>query len=347
MALLSVSGISIRGIVSVLPAVAKDNKELYGAHNLAERQRITESTGIRKQRIVAPGQTSLDLAKIATHNLFDELQWRTEDVGLLIFVTQTPDYPFPGNAVQLQHHLGLDKSTVAFDVNLGCSGFIYGLWQVTQLLSGMSTKKALLVVGDTTSTQYSADNRTVNALFGDALSVVALEKDKKADSMVFDLGTDGAGTPYLIQPNGGARLPSAPAELFMDGTQVFVFTLKEVPKSILSCLGHKGWGVSQLDYCIMHQANEMMLKRLGKKLGLSEAQMIISMQDIGNTSSASIPLAMTLSLSSQLLSKKNKLLLSGFGVGWSWGSMAYEQSELSLCRLLDLRKESVVDKDRP
>jgi 3-oxoacyl-[acyl-carrier-protein] synthase-3 len=338
MARTSVAGIKISGISSVLPAMEQNNQDLDELIELAERQRITESTGIRKQRLARPGQTSLDLAKTASNNLLDELGWLPQEVGLLIFVTQTPDYPFPGNAVQLQHHLGLPKSTIAFDVNLGCSGFIYGMWQSMQLLSGLSSKKALLVVGDTTSTQYSSDNRAVNALFGDAVSIIALEKDSQTDPVVFDLGSDGSGAPYLIQPNKGAKHPDTAAELFMDGTQVFVFTLKEVPKSILACLEEKQWAVSDVDYCIMHQANEMMLKRLGNKLGFTPEQMIISMQDIGNTSSASIPLAMTLTLQQQLLNKKNKLLLSGFGVGWSWGSMAYEQTELRLCRLLDLKE---------
>lgn len=337
MALISVAGITIRGISSVIPAIELDNCDINDSSELNERLRITDSTGIKKRRVVTTGQTCLDLAQIAARDFLAELEWRPDEIGLLIFVTQTPDYPFPGNAVQMQHSLGLSKSTIAFDVNLGCSGYVYGMWQTAQLLSGLHATKALLIVGDTTSIQYGSNNRAVNGLFGDAVSVIGFEKNPTANEMIFSLGTDGAGAPYLIQPHRGAKKPDLPAELFMDGTQVFVFTLKEVPNSILACMQAKEWALEDVDFSIMHQANEMMLRRLGQKIGFSDQQLIISMGEVGNTSSASIPLAMSMSLQTPLTSKTNKLLLSGFGVGWSWGTVAYEQTALKVCRLLDLR----------
>lgn len=329
-----VSGVAISGVYSALPAVEKDN-EACEVLNDSERLRLIESTGIHQRRVVVPGQTALDLSKEIGGDFIQRLGWELNDIGLVLFVTQTPDYPYPGNAVQLQHYLGLNKSTVAFDINLGCSGFVYGLWASSQLLLGLPTKKALLVVGDTTSTQYSSDNRAVNTLFGDAVSLIALEKNSQADAMVFDLGSDGAGTPYLIQPNRGAKNPDKALELFMDGTQVFVFTLREIPNSILSCLNQKQWLVADVDFCVMHQANEMMLKRLGNKIGFLERQMVIAMKKVGNTSSASIPLSMTLSMANSLCTQRNKLILSGFGVGWSWATVAFEQSPMKVCALRD------------
>lgn len=339
MALVSVAGATITGLISILPAVEIDNQDLFTAHNAAERIKVLETTGIKKRREVVLGQTSLDLAKIALDNFLPELGWADDDIGLIIFVTQTPDFPFPGNAVQLQAYLNLPKSVVAFDINLGCSGFIYGMWQITQLLSSMSKEKALLIVGDSTSTQYSKQNESVNLLFGDAVSVIAVEKDSQADNMVFDLGSDGSGASYLIQPNGGARAPGVNPELVIDGMQVFVFGLREIPPSIISCLTQKGWTIEDLDFIIMNQANEMLLKRLGKKMNFSQAQNIIAMCEVGNTSSASIPLAMSLKLADSLLTKNNKLLLSGFGVGWSWGTLVYEQPKLKICKLLDLKNK--------
>lgn len=338
MARTSVIEVAIQGISSVLPAQEYDNSLFHQELDVTAQLRVMDSTGIKKRRVVPLGQTCLDLAKIGSKNFFEELNWQPSDIGLLIFVTQTPDYPFPGNAVQMQHYLGLDKSTIALDINLGCSGFVYGLWQTSQLLSSIDSKRALLIVGDTTSTQYSSANHAVSALFGDAVSLIALEKDSSADTMVFDLGTDGAGAPYLMQPNGGARYPLLPPQLFMDGTQVFTFTLREIPHSVLACLADKKWTIKDVDFSVMHQANEMMLKHLGAKIGFSEQQMVISMGDIGNTSSASIPLAMCLNLAGPLQAKKNKLLLSGFGVGWSWGTVAYEQAPLKICRVIDLHK---------
>ncbi|MGL4475789.1 MAG: ketoacyl-ACP synthase III [Shewanella sp.] len=339
MATTRINNIAISGIVSVLPPLSCINIDSSSESAAQEMARIVASTGIHARRVAAPQQTALDLGIKACQSLMDELQWHVDDIALLVFVTQTPDFPLPGNAIQLQHKLGLSKATIAFDVNLGCSGFVHGLWQVSQLLSGLTKGKALLVVGDTTSHQYSETNRAVATLFGDAVSAIAIEKSDDCDGMVFAFGSDGAGAPYLIQPHGGARSPGNEPELFMDGMQVFVFTLREVPASIHACLAAKDWQIKDVDYCVMHQANEMMLKRLGDKLGLQPQQLIISMGEVGNTSSASIPLALCLSLSQQLTSGATKLLLSGFGVGWSWGAVALTAPPMKVCKVIDLRDE--------
>lgn len=337
MTVITVNKVSITGIVSVLPETSCENVDGSSTSASEEMARIVASTGIRSRRIASAEQTALVLGNIACVSLMQELGWSPEDVGLIVFVTQTPDYPLPGNAIQLQHKLGLTKQTIAFDVNLGCSGFVYGLWQVSQLLKGLSKDKALLVVGDTTSHQYSKENRAVSTLFGDAVSAIGIEKDPNGEEMVFSLGSDGAGTPYLIQPQGGALAPGAAPELFMDGMQVFVFTLREVPSSVKACLDAKGWQSQNVDYCVLHQANEMMLKRLGNKLGLTQEQLIISMGDVGNTSSASIPLALGLCLNDQLTKNSTKLVLSGFGVGWSWGTVALTLPPLKVCKVIDLK----------
>lgn len=336
MAISSITGAIISGITSILPEVIEDNLNLTESLNKEEMARVIASTGISSRRVVLPNQTCLDLAKIAARDLIDQLDWHVSDIGLIIFVTQTPDFPLPGNAVQLQNMLGLNKTTVAFDVNLGCSGFVYGLWQTSQLLLGLEASKALLIVGDTTSTQYSKSNHAVASLFGDAVSTIAIEKSKDSGVMSFSFGSDGSGTPYLIQPNGGAINPNIPSEMFMDGAQVFVFTLREIPKSVLECLKRQGWSVDDLDYVIMHQANKMMLEHLAEKLGVPKKKLVISMAETGNTSSASIPLAMCLNLQNELKRGNKKLLLSGFGVGWSWATVAFELLPVKVCRLIDL-----------
>lgn len=338
MAVCKISGIKLTGLVSVLPAEIKNNNELTDCFGKAELEKIIASTGIQSRRVMAAGQTSLTLAEIASKALIEDSNSMAEDIGLVLFVTQTPDMPFPGNAVQLQKTLGLSKNTLAFDVNLGCSGFVYGLWQAAQLLKGIEAPKALLITGDSTSRQYSDDNRVVNTLFGDAVSACLVEKARDAPDMVFSMGSDGAGAPYLQQPNGGALHPDTQANMFMDGTQVFVFTLREIPGSVKDCLDTQDWQIEELDFAVMHQANEMMLQRLGDKLKLSKEQLVICLKDTGNTSSASIPLAMNISLEEELLNKDNKLLLSGFGVGWSWGTVALELPKLKVCSLIDLAK---------
>ena len=212
-----------------------------------------------------------------------------------------------------------------------------GLWQLTQLLGGLDASKALLVVGDATSSQIAPGDRAVEPLFGDAVSVTAVEKDASADDLVFSLGNDGAGAPYLIQPHGGAKAPHEPPKLFMDGTQVFVFTLREVPRSIKECLEAAGWTHEDVDYAVLHQANAMMLQHLGQKPKFTRDQIVIAMADVGNTSSASIPLALCMGLADEAEGKPLKLLMSGFGVGWSWATVAISQSPMAACYLIDLQ----------
>ncbi len=323
-------------MVSVVPTELVDNHSLTHLFNPVELQRVIESTGIEQRRVAKSGQTVLSMATEGGAYLLKELDWDTP-AGLVICVTQTPDYALPGNAIQLQHRLGLGKDTLAFDVNLGCSGFVYGLWQAATLLSSLPCSRALLVVGDTTSHMcgQGEQSRAVSPLFGDAVSVIALEKNPSAAPMHFSFGSDGAGAPYLIQPNSAALRPGELPALSMDGTQVFVFTLREVPSSINAVLEAAAWDVKEPDAVVLHQANEMMLKRLADKQGFTAEQMVIAMKYRGNTSSASIPLAITDTLDKQLLTAPLKMILSGFGVGWSWGSAAVTLGPLMVCKTLN------------
>ena len=336
MALSHISGVRISGMCSVVPETRIDNQSLAAVVGQQELDKIIGSTGIKHRRILSANQTSLSLANIACKTMLTDMNIDVSQIGLIICVTQTPDFPFPGNAVQLQHALMLTKGTPAFDINLGCSGFVYGLWKTAALLNTLETQKALLVVGDSTSTQYSSDNKLVNTLFGDASSAILLEKDKHTTPMIFDLGSDGSGAPYLIQPNNGAKKPNLKPEMYMDGMQVFAFTLREVPKSIKACLNAAKLSKDEIDFVVMHQANTMMIKHLADKLNFTPEQAIIGISEFGNTSSASIPLAMTDKLRDQLLNGNNTMLLSGFGVGWSWATVLVKQSKLEYCRVLDL-----------
>ncbi|QYJ74121.1 3-oxoacyl-ACP synthase III family protein [Shewanella sp. FJAT-52076] len=344
MAQTQVTGVEVRGMVSVVPTDTVDNYSLTHLFNPDELKRVIESTGIEHRRVAGAGQTVLSMATQGGTYLLNELGWDASP-GLVICVTQTPDFMLPGNAVQLQHRLGLGKDTLAFDVNLGCSGFVYGLWQAATLLSSLPCRRALLVVGDTTSQMcgQGEQSRAVSPLFGDAISVIALEKNPDAAPMHFSLGSDGAGAPYLIQPNNAALHPGEPPALSMDGTQVFVFTLREVPTSINAVLDAASWDVNSPDAIVLHQANEMMLRRLADKLGFTTEQMIIAMKNRGNTSSASIPLAITDALHDRLARGPLKMLLSGFGVGWSWGSAAVTIGPLAVCKTMDFNSAATLN----
>jgi 3-oxoacyl-[acyl-carrier-protein] synthase-3 len=333
MAISTITGIQIAGMCSLVPEQAVDNQSLAGQFAGDELEKIMQSTGIKSRRIFNEEQTPLTEAVPLCQHLIASMPDEC-DIGLVIFVTQTPDYPLPGNAVQLQHQLGLGKECVAFDVNLGCSGYVYGLWQAGTLLQGLACQHALLVAGDATSRQFSPENRAVNTLFGDAVSATLLTKADDALPMTFDLGSDGAGAPYLIQPHGGLTAPTSAPEMHMDGTQVFAFTLRQIPRSIQACLAASQQALTDIDYVVLHQANSMMLRHLADKLGVSDAQLVLALSEYGNTSSASIPLAITAQLQAQMSQQHNTLLLCGFGVGWSWATAVVKVPTLSCCELI-------------
>ncbi len=333
MALARLDGIALRGIVSALPANVEDVTHLAARFGADYAERIASATGIRRRHIAAPGQCMSDLALPAARELLNGLGWADNSIDLLVCVTQTPDHPLPATACLLQNRLGLAGHCAAFDVGLGCSGYVYGLWLVASLLAGMGRGRALLVAGDTTSHTLTPDNRSVAPLFGDAATVTAIEWDASAGPLTIDVGTDGAGAPYLIRAGGGTRQPDGPL-LFMDGTQVFAFTLREVPKTIAATLNASGIGIAEIDHVVLHQANEMMLRRLGAKIGAREDQLVLALAARGNTSSATIPLAMTDMLSVSLATGERKLLLCGFGVGWSWGTAIWQTGPIATCRTL-------------
>lgn len=341
MAQARINGIALRGIVSALPAGVEDVTHLAIRFGTDQAERIAAATGIRRRHIAAPGQCMSDLALPAAQELLSDLQWDSGSVDVMICVTQTPDYPLPATACLLQQRLGLGKQCAAFDVGLGCSGYVYGLWLAASLLSGMGQGRALLVAGDTTSRTMDPDDRSVAPLFGDAATVTALEWDAEAGCLTVDTGTDGAGAPYLIQPGGGTRQPDGPL-LFMDGTQVFAFTLREVPKAIATTLALADTDITEIDYVVLHQANEMMLRRLGTKIGAREDQLVLALAERGNTSSATIPLAITDALRGPMMTGKQTLLLCGFGVGWSWGTAIWSTGPARTCRTIQVDQTGTV-----
>lgn len=329
-----VGGVALRGVVACLPARVEGLAEMAARFGPDAARRIADATGIENRRLVAPGQCFSDLAHEAAAGLLADLQWPADSIDILIVVTQTPDHVFPGVAPLLQHRLGLSRATAAFDVGLGCSGYVYGLWLAAHLLASGAGKRALLAVGDATSQLVDPADRATAPLFGDAAAVTALERDPAASPMAFSLGTDGAGAPYLTAAGGARRRPDEPPRLFMDGTQVFAFTLREAPASMAAALTAADKAVADMDHVVLHQANKQMIERLARKIGATPEQTVLALADCGNVSSASIPLALTVGLTEQLKSSSRRLLLSGFGVGWSWGSAVLEAGPLAACRAM-------------
>ncbi len=310
----------LRGVVTALPTRVAENSDLATSFGADVMAKIIKATGIER-RPVADAHTVSDLGAAAAERLLTALDWSRDTIGLLIVVTQTPDYPLPSTAAVLQHKLALPTTTAAFDLSLGCSGYVYGLSVATAMMRTAGISRCLLVAGDMTTRMISDSNRALAPLFGDAVSVTALELSEHG-SITFDLGTDGSGAPYLISKTGGLAHPGTP-ELFMDGTQVMAFSLKQVAPSIERALATAGMVIGHIDHVILHQANAMMLRTLGHKIKARDDQMVQAIRDFGNTSSASIPLAICDHLTQNPQTEALTYLLCGFGVGWSWSTAVW------------------------
>jgi 3-oxoacyl-[acyl-carrier-protein] synthase-3 len=332
-----VRGVAIRGIASAVPenvVTLEDSLQAVG-----DSARTTaEVTGIFQRHVTSANICASDLCFAAAERLLSELQWERDSIDHLVFVTQYPDYFLPANSCLLHGRLALSKSCACLDINLGCSGYVYGLSVASALLSTASSGRCLLLVGDTPSKTASAQDKSVSMLFGDAGTATALESDSSAPPMYFHLGSDGKGYRHLIVPAGGFRRPCttdtkvriereagnwrSEEELFMDGPEIFAFTMREVPPLIRAILETAGWSVDSTDAFVFHQANRFMIQYLQKKLRLPTEKVPITLGEYGNTSCASIPLAINTGLRSKVMSGQQQLVMAGFGVGLSWGAAA-------------------------
>ena len=266
------------GIVTALPQAVSENADLAASFGAETMAKIIAATGIER-RPVADRHTVSQLGVAAADVLLEKLNWARETIGLLIVVTQTPDYPLPSTACVMQNALGLAKEMAAFDLGLGCSGYVYGLSVANAMMQSGGIFRALLVSGDITTHMISDSNRSLAPLFGDGVAVTAMELSE-GGSIAFDLGSDGSGAPYLISRTGGLAEPGA-AELFMDGTQVMAFSLKQVAPSIERALAAAGRAIGDIDHVILHQANAMMIRTLGHKIKARDDQMVYAVRDFG------------------------------------------------------------------
>lgn len=333
--------VRVRGIVSAVPERAADLTSSIEAFGADEVEKILESTGTRKRRIAGAGPPLLcasDLCFAAASRLLQDLGWERDSIDALILVTQTPDYRAPATACVLAARLHLSKTCAAFDVNLGCSGYVYGMWLAAGLVASGAVRRALVLVGDVLLPFVGPKDRSTCLLFGDAGTATALEFSEEASPMWFVLGTDGRGYKDLIVPAGGGRIPSEEAtrtpreaengnirsleNVYMDGSEIFAFTLREVPGMVRNILGQAGWGVQDVDAFVFHQANQFMLNHLAKRMKIPMEKVPLSMAEYGNTSGASIPVTISHCLREKLSEGKMNLVMGGFGVGLSWGAVA-------------------------
>lgn len=329
--MLNIKNVSIAAIAATVPSHKVKNLDLAEQFGEAEVKKLIKSIGVETRHIAINNQTTSDLCYESALRVIKSLGWDVDSIGALIFVSQTPDYQLPATACILQSKLGLNNSTIAYDINLGCSGYVYGLYLASTLINaGMN--RVLLLVGDTISKIVKPNDRSTELLFGDAGTATALEKTQGTE-LSFTLGTNGSGFEHIIARDktihDSANRGMSSAFLEMDGGEVFKFTLETVPKMLNLFMVELNINSDDVDACIYHQANRFMIKHLSKKSNFKSEQVPLSIVDYGNTSCASIPLT----LCSQTLNNKSKVLMAGFGVGLSWGAV---YADLSNSILLDV-----------
>lgn len=325
---------TIRHISSYLPAAVLTNDELAPLAEHWTPEKIFEKTGIRERRIAAPDECASDLACQAGEQLLQEANVTRSDIDYLIFCTQLPDYPLPTTACLLQHRLGLPTTCGALDINLGCSGYVYGLGLAQGLIETGQASRVLLLTGETYSKALRDDDVSVRTLFGDGGSATLIESVPADDRLIgpYVYGTDGSGGPNLILKRNAWRAAAVPAgtdlddreiesnSLFMNGPEIFTFTLTAVPKAIRALLQRAERSMEEIDLFVFHQANRYMLTHLRDKIGIPEEKFVIAMEHTGNTVSNTIPYALQAAQRDGRLTPGKLVMLVGFGVGYSWGA---------------------------
>lgn len=351
MAFLDFKNVRIVGMAAGVPKNVVSNYTLRQGEDISADytpEAFVETTGVMERRCSDVLCTS-DLCYAAAEKLILDLNWDKQDIDAIFFVSQRPDYILPATACILQDRLGLSKECYAEDVSLGCSGWVYGLSNVVSLVSTGNIRKALLLAGDG---RKWADMKR-EPLFGDAGTVTALEYTREnVPPIRFHFGTDGSGFDAIIVPDGGCRNQVSHDSFVMKeeedgkmmgrlythmkGMDVFSFGITTAPKSIRKLSDYFEFDYQDIDYYIFHQANMKMNNMIIKKLKLDPEKVPSCMSHFGNTSSASIPLTIVSQL--QSLSSKGmvKFLCCGFGVGLSWGTVAFEVKNLVISDLVEV-----------
>ena len=352
MAFLEFKNVRIAGIAAGVPENIASNLHPSDQDNISHEyspEEYVKTTGVEERRVSSELTTS-DLCYAAAEQLIQDLGWDKNDIGALIFVSQTPDYILPATACILQDRLGLNKECFAEDISLGCSGWVYGLSTALGLLGEDKVKKALILCGDAKK-RFRIDNLLRDPLFGSAGTATAVEYYEGAGNIQFHFGTDGSGFDAIITPDMGSRnpvtmdsfkmeeyegKPSMRLMTRMKGMDVFSFGITTAPKTVKKIAEHFGFDYLDYDYYIFHQANMKMNNMIVKKLKLPVEKVPSCMYHFGNTSSASIPLTIVGELKGKFESKPTKFLCCGFGVGLSWGTVAFETNNIVVSNLVEV-----------
>ena len=326
----------LRAIEYYVPERVLTNTELAGFYPEWTAARIEKKLGIVERHIAADDETASDLGVKAAKRLFAAGFCQPGDIDYLLFCTQSPDYFLPTSACIIQDRLGLPQSIGALDFNLGCSGYFYGLSLAKGLIETGQARNVLLVTADTYSKLLHPQDKSVRTLFGDGAAATLVRAADLPQPAIgpFVMGTDGRGAKNLIVAAGAFRKreatnqpvfdengnPQCDSCLYMNGGEIFTFTLDTVPKVVNDLLTKAHLPMTDIDLFVFHQANQYMLDFLRKKCGILESRFYVCLRNFGNTVSSTIPIALKNATAAGVLQPGAKVMLVGFGVGYSWGA---------------------------
>lgn len=337
----------IKGIATVIPKEKTELISLADIYGEKTIKKISKATGISEVRIAPKDKTSSDYCIEAAESLFRKINFNREDIDGVVFVTETPDYIIPHTSAIMQDKLGLKKTIPAFDLNYGCAGYVYGLFQSHMLIQSGYCKNVLFCAGDTLSRYVHPEDKALRMVLGDAGSATIVSVKEQESKSSFSFYTDGSGADHLIIPAGASRIPRVHGEtdlvmtdidgnsrtkehLYMNGMEIMEFALHEVKKVVEETIARVGWNKEDIDLFAFHQANELIVKYIAKQMKLDFNKVPISVGRTGNTSSVSIPL-MLCNLYEGVQNNLKKVIVCGFGTGLSCTSSAIDLSKAYIC----------------
>lgn len=359
MAILKFKGIGITAMAGAVPSRVVENLKYTEFFSEKSAKEVVDKVGVYERRFADAETCSSDLCFAAAQKLILDNDIDRSEIDLLIFISQTQDYRMPATACTLQHRLGLNNSCIAFDVNLGCSAFIYGMSIAYSMMQTGAIRKALILDGETRSKVYGPRDRRSAFIFGDGGVAALVEKNEKFEETTLSLNTDGSRADLIMIKAGGYRHPSTPETLkervvdeygnmrsdeqgYMKGGDVFNFVIREIPRDIKKTIAESGKTTEDIDYFCFHQANNFINAFIAKKMKLDVNKIPHTIEKFGNTSSVSVPLTIVSELKDKMNGKKT-LMMSAFGVGMTWATGVVSFADTRISEIVEVANGQPVE----